>query len=78
MIAPARNWLIFACADCAGRAQEWSYQGGSPDEIVGAVTVTSRGVTYESVIAWSPNPSDYRPRCRPCHRAHDETLRTAS
>ena len=52
------------CIDCGGQAADWSYRGGSPKEIVG---VTQHGY----VLPWSPDPADYDPRCRNCHRNFD-------
>jgi hypothetical protein len=57
---PARQ---FECVDCAGPAEEWSYRGGSTAE---ALTETG--------LAYSPNPNDYEPRCKGCHRRRDRSL----
>lgn len=49
------------CADCEKQAADWSYEGGCPDE-------------QRSPVGSPPyciHPDHYRPRCRPCHRAHD-------
>lgn len=54
------------CVDCGGQADEWSYDGGCPHELVGEV----RG----SILAYSVDQSRYSPRCRPCHRAMDDSL----
>lgn len=50
-----------ACADCGNAAQEWSYNGGDPDEITDA-----QGRTF------TRNPDAYSPRCVACHRLFDE------
>lgn len=51
----------FACVDCGGKAREWSYRGGAPDEMVGQRT---RG-------PYSADPAFYVPRCKRCHIAFD-------
>lgn len=55
-----------SCVDCGKRAQEWSYDGGCPNEL------------YETLeklpIAYSTDQSRYSPRCRKCHRGRDESL----
>lgn len=48
------------CADCGAAASEWSYRGGSADEL------TSPKGKY------TPDLSYYVPRCFPCHRALDQ------
>jgi hypothetical protein len=58
---PARE---HRCADCGGPAVDWSYEGGAADEKRDA-----EGRPY------SPTPSYYTPRCRPCHRTHDAAMR---
>jgi len=55
------------CADCGSRADEWSYDGSSSEELA---TTTRKGET----LAYSANPADYSPRCRPCHRRLDRSL----
>lgn len=57
----------FSCVDCGRRAHEWSYDGGSAAEIRG-----DDGAGH--TLCWSPDESDYSPRCRPCHRRRDESL----
>jgi len=54
----------FACVDCGGPAQEWSYNGGSPDERSGFNS-------HQRPIVYSVNVADYSPRCRHCHRMLD-------
>jgi hypothetical protein len=55
-----------SCVDCGNRAQEWSYDGGCPDEL--------HEVLEKKPIAYSTDQSKYSPRCRPCHRGRDESL----
>lgn len=54
-----------ACVDCGNPAQEWSYNGGCPNEL------------YETLIkvpvAYSTDESRYSPRCIPCHRRRDDS-----
>ena len=50
-----------ACIDCAGRAYDWSYVGGYPDE-----RVTSD--SEQSERRWCLHAAEhYEPRCRKCH-----------
>lgn len=58
----------YQCTDCPAQAVHWSYKGHSPLEIVGYAN------QWTSIMAWSPDPMDYEPRCYPCHRAYDEKL----
>lgn len=51
----------YTCVDCAGPADEWSYNGGDPDEITDA---DGRKFTR--------NVDAYSPRCVRCHRIFDE------
>lgn len=51
------------CIRCGEQAQEWAYRGGSPRERRGTVVDSRRARR----MAWSPDPSDYDPLCRPCH-----------
>jgi hypothetical protein len=48
------------CVDCGRRADDWSYDGGDPDE-----RRDPRFGAY-SLDVWR-----YQPRCRNCHRRHD-------
>lgn len=48
------------CVDCGGSAEEWSYDGGDPDELQDA-----EGRVY------TRNPLAYSPRCVRCHRIFD-------
>lgn len=61
----------FVCIDdCGNQAQEWSYRGCSIKEIIGP-TSTGKG-RQPRFLPYSPDPSDYEPRCIPCHRRYDE------
>lgn len=53
----------FKCVDCGIRAQEWSYEGGDPNELVGLVG--------RSLLAYSTDQAFYAPRCVKCHRKKD-------
>lgn len=46
---------------CGARAKDWAYQHTAADELT------------EDGLAFSLNPDDYRPMCRPCHAALDQT-----
>ena len=50
-----------SCADCDATAQEWSYDGGDPDEQIDP----TRGT------AFTRNLDAYSPRCIRCHRFYD-------
>ena len=54
----------FNCADCGKQANEWSYDGGCPNEHWGLVENTF-------IMAYSTDQSRYSPRCTSCHRKHD-------
>ena len=54
------------CVDCGSPAEEWSYDGGCPDE--------AKADWGGSILAYSPDLSRYSPRCRKCHRHMDESL----
>lgn len=51
------------CVDCLGQATHWAYRHGSPSEV--------SGEWVGFVLAYSPDPMDYDPRCTPCHKAYD-------
>ena len=53
------------CVDCGQCADEWSYNGGDPDERTGEPGRPGAGFAY------SLDPSYYVPRCVSCHRALD-------
>lgn len=60
-----------ACVDCAGPAQEWSYDHRDPDELTEAHPRTGEPMAY------SLDPSFYSPRCKSCHGIFDNNLRKA-
>lgn len=53
----------FRCVDCGTQALDWSYSGGDPGELV------------EAGLAYSLDPNRYVPRCRACHKSHDNAIR---
>ena len=53
----------YVCVECGVRAEEWSYNGGCPNEY----TENVRGI----VLAYSTDQGRYSPRCKKCHRAMD-------
>jgi len=57
----------FQCVDCGTQAQEWSYRGGSLDELICAKTGCAYSVRVE----------DYDARCKRCHRLRDDSLKHA-
>lgn len=67
------NWLRrqrgsasdHCCADCGKQAEEWSYNGGDPDE---RTELRPDG----SVGRFTRNTDAYSPRCTRCHRIYDE------
>lgn len=52
-----------SCVDCGNRADEWSYDGGAPNEYVNEVN--------GSTLFYSTNQEFYSPRCKRCHRIMD-------
>lgn len=54
----ARN---YSCVDCGEQAEEWSYNGGDPDEI-----------TDGDGRRFTRNVAAYSPRCVRCHRFFDD------
>lgn len=52
------------CVDCGGPAEDWSYEGGDPEERV--------ELMKGSPITFSLNIDFYNPRCRVCHIAKDQ------
>lgn len=50
------------CIDCPGRAFDWSY-----NHTAGSAELRDENGRKP----YSPNPDDYSPRCRSCHRAFD-------
>lgn len=55
----------YGCVDCDGSAADWSYNGGAPDEMV------------ENDLPYSLDAGFYVPRCKSCHRFHDNEVRHA-
>lgn len=54
------------CVDCGRPALDWSLRQGTPQERLRAnLTGRWRGLPF------STDPSDYEPRCKQCHAAHD-------
>lgn len=53
----------FSCVDCGGIAQEWSYDGSDPDELIGR--------SGKSNVSYSLDLNHYQPRCISCHRIFD-------
>jgi len=51
------------CVDCGSQAQEWSYNGGCPNELYEVIEVEP--------IPYSIDQSRYSPRCVRCHRIKD-------
>ena len=62
-IGPARERT---CVDCGSCAEEWSYDGGCPNEV--------KATWGGSILSYSADMSRYSPRCRRCHRRRDESL----
>jgi hypothetical protein len=56
-----------SCLGCGEQAAEWSYRGDSPYELVGEHTNESG----TRLVAYSPDPRDYDPRCKTCHVKYD-------
>ena len=50
------------CIDCHKQAKHWSYSGPN----------------YNTLMPYSDNLDDYRPRCVPCHSIHDKKKGSAS
>ena len=59
---------LYACIECGGAAQDWSYDGTDPNEVSGEWAGGS-GRTF--IAHYSLKPEFYSPRCKPCHRAFD-------
>lgn len=55
------------CVGCGEAAAEWSYNHTDPDERTEPVHRPT-GILW---FAYSPDPSQYSPRCKPCHQRFD-------
>lgn len=53
------------CVDCGQPARHWSYNHDDPDELLGTTGRSPR------LVAYSPKPEHYSPRCVPCHKRFD-------
>lgn len=60
----------FPCVDCDQPAREWSYRGGADNEQYEYLNANTPW--REGEIAFSSNPDDYDPRCKPCHIKYDQ------
>lgn len=60
------------CVDCTEQAAEWSYRGGSQKELTKPVK-GGNGAVY--MVAYSPDLTDYDPRCKTCHKRYDDGRR---
>lgn len=65
---PASRWRCIACGE---PAEQWAYRAGSEREITGEAPYQKNGRRRSRHLAWSPDPADYDPMCRPCHAARD-------
>lgn len=54
----------FSCVKCGGKARDWAYDHGDPDELVG-MTGPQAGMPY------SLDLERYQPMCKPCHNTFD-------
>ena len=54
------------CVDCGSQAQEWSYDGGCPNEIFEVLVIEP--------VPYTTDQTKYSPRCIKCHRSKDESL----
>lgn len=57
-----------SCVSCNRQAEDWSYRGGSPREVT---ETRRRPDSQDLTLTYSPDPVDYDPRCRSCHRTLD-------
>ena len=58
------------CADCGQRAQDWSLRRDAAS--------MRFGHAGPYTLAFSPDPQDYAPRCKPCHGRYDRDGRAAA
>jgi hypothetical protein len=56
-----------SCVDCGERAQDWSLRRDAAK-----LTFGSAG---RYTLAFSPDPQEYDPRCKPCHGKYDSDWR---
>lgn len=56
-----------ACVDCRAPADDWSYDGTDPDELLAPQR------EGEAPMRYSAKPAHYSPRCKPCHRVYDRS-----
>jgi hypothetical protein len=56
-----------SCIDCGERAQDWSLRRDA-DKL-------TFGHAGRYTLAFSPDPQDYVPRCKPCHGKYDSDWR---
>jgi len=68
---PATDW---PCAmECGSQAAEWAYCHDSPSELT-QPWKTPIGTAIE--ISYSPDPYDYVPLCKSCHRQFDRLVKS--
>jgi hypothetical protein len=60
-----------ACVDCGRNASHWSYDHADADELL-AYGLSANPISY------SAKPEHYVPRCVPCHKRHDLSVRDAN
>lgn len=53
----------YSCVECGNRADEWSYDGGCPNEILEIRAIDP--------LPYTTDQTKYSPRCIKCHRAMD-------
>lgn len=59
-----------ACVDCGGKAEDWSLRRDA--------SKMRFGHAGPYTLAFSPDPEDYAPRCKPCHAVYDRDGREGS
>ena len=64
-----------ACIDCGNSAVEWSYNHSSAKELAGLRAMPR---SRDRVVAYSPDPDDYDPRCKSCHVKFDARDKVAA
>lgn len=70
VFGPASN---FRCVDCTEQARDWSYGGNDPEEVWGL-----SGHRSTKPVAYSAHPKYYQPRCRSCHKLHDQPTKEST